>query len=101
MGRIVICDECGYINDYEATEVKDRGGAVKLFICANCGNTFFKWESQIKKDEMRIRAENNSMLGRRIRETEKLIEELGEEDKNIKILANLLVEIGRKRYKKG
>lgn len=100
MERIVICDECGFINDYDDAVVKDRSGVIKLFKCGNCGSLFFKMERQVEADDRKVRAENNSRLGKKIRETEKLIENLGEEDKSIKILASLLVEIGRKNFRK-
>ena len=99
MGKVVICDECGCVNDLETARIKDRGGIIKMFRCSNCGYVFFKMDREIEKDGRRIRRESNSELGKSLKEVENLLSNWGEEDRKLKIIANLLVEIGRKSFK--
>jgi len=98
MGEKVLCKYCGSELEVEKCIQGDKDNTFKRFKCSNCGKFFYKQSYEIREDEDRISRKATSELGIRIRELENLVENWGEEDKKLKIIAGLLIEIGRKNF---
>lgn len=96
MGRIVICEECGYVNDMDTALVKSCADFIKLFVCERCGNIFFKLDYQLDEETKRIREKSNSELRESLEELEIEMEGWGEEDKKLKVFGEILLKIGKK-----